>query len=42
MSYAATNDRELFFLNYIVGAGRYRLVVYGADGSTVERDFVVG
>ena len=42
MKNAATNDRESFFLNYIVGAGRYRLVVYGADGSTVERDFVVG
>jgi hypothetical protein len=42
VTYHATNDRESFFLTYIVRAGRYRLFVYGADGSSVERDFVVG
>jgi hypothetical protein len=42
ITYEATNDHESFFLNYIVGAGRYRLLVYGADGSEVERDFAVG
>lgn len=42
MTYEATNDHESFFLNYIVGAGRYRLFVYGADGSSVQRDFAVG